>query len=112
MSQESVKIAERGAAPEFDTAKLEVQAAMYKAQFVQAVEALESNLEQLFRHLENMAAHVVAVEAVLAEVLKDQKIDMAAVQAAIRLKISDGTEGKGDPAKALEIASSIANPRS
>ncbi len=110
MSQE-VKVAERGADADFDTAKLEVQAAMYKAQFVQAVEALESNLEQLFRHLENMAAHVVALEAVLTEVVKDHKIDMAAVQAAIRKKIADGTEGKGDPDKALGVAAEITGAR-
>ena len=87
-----------------DTAKLEVQAAMYKAQFSQATERLEENLNELFKHLENMAAHVVALEAVVSQMAQAQQLDDQAIVEEIRKRIAAGTEAAGDPERAINAA--------
>jgi hypothetical protein len=90
-----------------DIAKLEVQAVMYKTQFAAAVERLEGNLGELFKHLESMAGHIVAFEAVLKEVVKTYPVSREAVLSEIRSRISTGTEAQGSPDVAVGVADRI-----
>ena len=90
-----------------DTAKLEVQAAMYKTQFTEAVERLEGNLSELFSYLENMAAHMVAVEEVVRQLARTQALNPAVIRAQIENKIAAGTEAQGDPSKTIAIAEGL-----
>lgn len=85
-------------------AKLEVQAAMYKAQFSEAADHLEASLNELFKHVENMAAHIVALEAVVSAVLRTHSVDAAAVEEDVRNRIAAGTGSAGDPTQALLVA--------
>ena len=92
-----------------EIAKLEVQAAMYKAQSATAVERLDGNLSDLFKHLENMAAHIVAFEAVLKCLVKEHPIAWEPVESDIRSRIESGTGSQGNPDIALGVASRIVN---
>lgn len=90
-----------------DLAKLEVQAVMYKTQFTAAVERLEGNLGDLFKHLESMAGHIIAFEAVLTEVVKVHPVNREDVLSEIRSRISESTEAQGSPALAVAVAERI-----
>ncbi len=90
-----------------EMAKLEVEAALTKVQVVGALEALESNLRQLIAHVEQLACHVVAIEAVLKNLKPVQAIDPEAVNDAVRSAVSAGTEGSGDPQPALRIVAEL-----
>lgn len=92
-----------------EIAKLEVQAAMYKAQIATAVERLDGNLADLFKHLENMAAHIVAFEAILKGLITQHPIAWEAVESDIRSRIDSGTGSQGSPDVALSVADRIIN---
>lgn len=74
------------------------------------VETLGETLEMLTRKVENMAYHIIATEEVLAELVADNGINLAHVNARIRHKIASGTDGSGDPSKAIDVAAAIASP--
>lgn len=74
------------------------------------VETLGETLELLTQKAESMAYHIIATEEILAELIADSGINLARVNARIRLKIASGTDNFGDPAKAIDIAASIASP--
>jgi len=90
-----------------DVAKLEVEAALTKVQVVGALEALDSNLRQLITHVEQLACHVVAIEAVLKNLTPVQAIDPQAVNDEVRTAVLTGTGGSGDPLPALRIVSEL-----
>jgi predicted RNA-binding protein Jag len=75
------------------------------------VRAISETMDILVQKTENMAYHLIATEEVLAEVVATAGIDLAAVNARIRAKILKGTDRKGDPSRAIDIAASIASPR-
>lgn len=75
------------------------------------VRAISETMDILVQKTENMAYHLIATEEVLAEVVANAGIDLASVNARIRSKISKGTDRKGDPSRAIDIAASIASPR-
>lgn len=74
------------------------------------VEALGETLELLTQKAESMAYHIIATEEILAELIADSGINLARVNARIRLKIASGTDNFGEAAKAIDIAASIASP--
>jgi hypothetical protein len=75
------------------------------------VEALSETLELLTQKAENMAYHIIATEELLAEVVAESGVNLARVNARIRHKVAAGTDNFCDPAKAIDIAASIASPR-
>lgn len=74
------------------------------------VRTISETLDVLVQKTENMAYHLIATEEILAEVVSTTGIDLATVNKKIRTKIAIGTEKKGDPTKAIDIAASIASP--
>jgi len=74
------------------------------------IESLGETLELLTQKAESMAYHIIATEQLLAELVAENGIDLASVNARIRHKIASGTEGAGDPGTAIDIAASIASP--
>ncbi len=74
------------------------------------VEALSETLDVLVQKAENMACHIIATEEVLAELVASEGLDLARVNARIRAKVAAGTDGNGDPSRAIDIAASIASP--
>lgn len=75
------------------------------------VRTLSETLDVLVQKVENMAYHLIATEEVLGEVITSTGLDLAKVNARIRHKISDGTDNQGDPTRAIDIAATIASPR-
>lgn len=74
------------------------------------VATLGETLELLTQKAENMAYHIIATEELLAELITDNGINLARVNARIRIKIAAGTDSFGDPSKAIDIAAAIASP--
>jgi len=74
------------------------------------VETLGETLELLTQKIENMAYHIIATEEVLAELVADNGINLAHVNARIRHKIATGTDGNGNPARAIDVAATIVSP--
>lgn len=75
------------------------------------VGSLSETLELLVQKTENMACHLIATEEVLAEVVSVTGVDLARVNARIRTKIVNGTDGMGSPDKTIDIAASIVAPK-
>ena len=90
-----------------DLARIEVQAAMYKAQLGNGIAMLETNLEALFHYIENLGSHLVAIEAIIKELGSAHTLDAAAIRKSIRDRVTEGTAGGADPAKALEVAADL-----
>lgn len=80
------------------------------ATMTRLVETLGETLELLTQKAESMAYHIIATEELLAELITDNGINLARVNARIRLKIASGTGNSGDSGKAIDIAASIASP--
>jgi hypothetical protein len=59
-------------------------------------------IQPLFDNVETMAGHVIVLEEVLKQVIASHPVDKAAVVAAIKHRISTGTEGRADPSRTLE----------
>lgn len=80
--------------------QIEVDTALAQAQLGDGIQSLETTLEQLFRHLENMAGHVVALEGVVKELATKADLDHDKILEAVRLRVA-GPEGNlGDPVPA------------
>jgi hypothetical protein len=62
------------------------------------------NIDFLMQRLGSIASHLIAVEEVIAEIAPAANLDIDRIVTKIRGKIAAGTDGKGDPAKAIEIA--------
>lgn len=75
------------------------------------VRTLSETLDVLVQKVENMAYHLIATEEVLGEVITSTGLDLAKVNARIRAKISAGTDNQGDPTRAIDIAATIASPK-
>jgi len=74
------------------------------------VEALGETLEMLVQKAESMAYHIIATEEILAEMVAANGLNLAQVNARIRAKIAAGTAGLVDPARAIDVAATIASP--
>ena len=74
------------------------------------VTALGNTLELLTQKAESMAYHIIATEELLAELITENGINLARVNARIRIKVASGTNSHGNPGKAIDIAAAIASP--
>jgi hypothetical protein len=75
------------------------------------VEALGETLEMLVQKAESMAYHIIATEEILAELVAANGLDLAQVNGRIRKKIAEGTANLADPARAIDVAATIASPQ-
>ncbi|QEM68621.1 hypothetical protein FO488_10885 [Geobacter sp. FeAm09] len=75
------------------------------------VEALGETLEMLVQKAESMAYHIIATEEILAELVAANGLNLAQVNARIRTKIAAGTANLVDPARAIDVAATIASPQ-
>lgn len=76
----------------------------------QLVESLSETLDMLVQKAESMAFHIIATEEILAEIVADNGLNIARVNARIRAKIASGTDNLNDANKAIDVAASIASP--
>ena len=76
----------------------------------QVIESLSETVGMLVQKVESMAFHIIATEEMLAEIVADNGINLARVNARIRLKIAAGTDGAGNSVKAIDVAAAIASP--
>lgn len=74
------------------------------------VKSLEVTLEMLVQKVESMANHIIATEEVLAEVVVSSGLNLARVNARIRIKIAAGTNNYGSANQAIDVAATIASP--
>lgn len=74
------------------------------------VAALNTTLEMLVQKAESMAYHIIATEAILAELVATNGISLARVNARIRIKIAAGTDYSGNPDQAIDAAAAIVSP--
>jgi hypothetical protein len=75
------------------------------------VEDLGATLEMLVQKAESMAYHIIATEEILAELVADNGLNLAQVNARIRTKIAAGTANLVDPSRAIDVAATIASPQ-
>jgi uncharacterized coiled-coil protein SlyX len=74
------------------------------------VTSLEVTLEMLVQKIESMANHIIAAEEVVAEVVASSGLNLARVNARIRIRIAAGTDNYGNANKAIDVAALIASP--
>lgn len=86
--------------------KIKANRASLNALTLSAQEAAD-NIDYLTQKLGSVASHVIALEVVLAEIAPAAKLDMKSIVAKIRSKVAAGTDGKGDPAKAIDVATNL-----
>lgn len=76
----------------------------------QLVESLSETLDMLVQKAESMAIHIIATEEILAEIVADNGLNLARVNARIRAKIASGSDNINDASRAIDVAASIASP--
>jgi len=76
----------------------------------QLVESLSETLDMLVQKAESMAIHIIATEEILAEVVADNGLSIARVNARIRAKIASGSDNANDASRAIDVAATIASP--
>jgi hypothetical protein len=76
-------------------------------ELTQAVREASDNINYLMQKLGSVASHVIAMEAVLADIAPKANIDMPSLVAKIRKDIDAATDGKGDAAKAIDVATRL-----
>ena len=73
-----------------------------------AVQAFQADItaafNQMFQHVENMAAHIIALEAVVRALAAPSKIDPAEVERWISGRIVSGNQGKATAVTTTAIA--------
>lgn len=70
--------------------------------------SLSMTVDTIVTKMENMAYYIIAMEAILTELVAEHGIDLTKVNALIRSKISSaGADNAGDATKALNIAANI-----
>src|SRR3954447_25347418 len=73
-----------------------------------AVQSFQSDItaafNQMFQHVENMAAHIIALESVVRALSAQAKIDPAEVERWISGRIVSGTQGKATAVTTTAIA--------
>lgn len=74
------------------------------------VESLSETLDMLVQKAESMAIHIIATEEIMAELVADNGLNLARVNARIRAKIASGTDNINDASRAIDVAASIASP--
>ena len=74
------------------------------------VTSLSVTLDMLVEKAESMAHHIIASEAVLAELVAANGLNLARVNSRIRIKIAAGTDSYGNANQAIDAAAAIASP--
>jgi hypothetical protein len=64
----------------------------------------------LVQKIASIAHHVIATEAVMAEIVAANGLNLPRVNARIRAKIAAGTDNNGDSNPAIDVAAAIASP--
>lgn len=67
-------------------------------------------IDLLAKKVTSMACHVVALEALLAEVIRLTGVDLAQVNQRIRSRIASDTDTRTDSEVVIDIAATIASP--
>lgn len=80
------------------------------AELSKAISTLSTTLDMLVLKAEGMAYHIIAAEAILAELIATNGLNLARVNTRIRLKIAAGTDGNGNADQAIDTAAAIASP--
>lgn len=80
------------------------------AELSKVVTTLSTTLDMLVEKAESMAHHIIASEAVLAELVAANGLNLARVNSRIRIKIAAGTESYGNANQAIDAAAAIASP--
>lgn len=76
----------------------------------QVITSVTETLEMLVQKTESMAFHIIATEEVLAEIVADNGLNIANVNARIRTKFAAGSDLLNDANRAIDVAASIASP--
>jgi len=76
----------------------------------QLVESLSETLDMLVQKAESMAIHIIATEEMMAEIVADNGLNLARVNARIRAKIASGSDNTNDASRAIDVAAAIASP--
>lgn len=76
----------------------------------QVITSVSETLELLVQKTESMAFHIIATEEVLAEIVADNGLNIANVNARIRTKFAAGAGVLNDANRAIDVAASIASP--
>lgn len=74
------------------------------------VESLSKSLDMLVQKTESMAFHIIATEAILAEIVSETGLNISRVNARIRAKIALEPDNMIDANTAIDVAASIASP--
>lgn len=74
------------------------------------VTSLSTTLDMLVEKAEGMAHHIIATEAILAELVASNGLNLARVNSRIRIKIAAGTDSYGNANPAIDAAAAIASP--
>lgn len=61
-------------------------------------------MNQMFTHSETMAAHIIALEAVVSALAAKAGVSKDEIESWITKRISDGTDGKGNAEEARGVA--------
>lgn len=69
------------------------------------------NIDQLARKVTSMACHIVALEALLSEVIATTGIDLARVNGRLRSTIAGQTMDHTDSEVVIDLAAAIASPQ-
>jgi hypothetical protein len=80
------------------------------AELTKVISALSTTLDMVVQKAEGMAHHIIATEAILAELVAANGLNLARVNTRIRVKIAAGTDGNGDANQAIDVAAAIASP--
>jgi hypothetical protein len=70
----------------------------------EGLESIDDSQARIFKHLENMAAHVVAIEAVLSELAYSQTVSFERVSGVIRDRIGEQNLGSSASESAIGVA--------
>lgn len=74
------------------------------------VASLSTTLDMLVEKAEGMAHHIIASEAILAELVAANGLNLARVNSRIRIKIAAATDSYGNANQAIDAAAAIASP--
>lgn len=76
----------------------------------QVMVSLTETLDILVKKVESMACHIVATEEVLSEIVADNGLNIARVNARIRARFDNETDIISDASRVIDVAATIASP--
>lgn len=76
----------------------------------QVMASMTETLDILVKKVENMACHIIATEEVLSEIVADNGLNIARVNARIRARFATETDIINDANRVIDVAATIASP--